>query len=174
MKLARTLVILTVALITLPLSAADEMKKLDFLVGEWKGEAWFQMGPNAKREYAIQTERVTPKAGGMALLVEGLGRAKKEDGTAGDVVHDAVALLRWDDGAKKYRFSTAVAGRGTGEPTVEVTGPNHLVWTLELPHGKTRYTISLTEKGEWFEIGEFSRDGEKWSKFFEMTLQKVK
>ena len=155
-----------------PAFPADEMKKLDFLVGEWKGEAWYQLGP--KREYALQHETITPKAGGTALLIEGNGRRKMEDGSAGEVVHDALAMLRWDEQAKQYRFSTAVAGRGTAEPTFEMTGPNKAVWTMAVPQGKMRYTISLTEKGEWFEIGEFSRDGEKWSKFFEMTLQKVK
>jgi hypothetical protein len=174
MKSLRTLCFLSFVLAAaLPATAADEMRKLDFLVGEWKGEAWFQMG-QAKREYAIQHEKVTPRAGGLALQIEGQGRQKKEDGTAGDVVHDAFAMLRWDDTAKQYRFSTAVAGRGTGEASFEVTGPNRVVWKLDIPHGKTRYTISLTDQGEWFEIGEFSRDGEKWFQFFEMKLKKVK
>ena len=83
-------------------------------------------------------------------------------------------MLRWDDQAKQYRFSTAVAGRGTAEPSFELTGPNKAVWTMTIPQGTMRYTISLTEKGEWFEVGEYSRDGEKWSKFLEMTLSKVK
>lgn len=171
MKVLRFMLLVVLAV---PVFAADEMKKLDFLVGEWKGEAWWQMGPQAKREYALQHEKVTARAGGNALLVEGVGRSKKEDGTAGDIVHDALALLRWDDVAKKYRFSTAVAGRGTAEPSFEVTAPNTAVWTMDLPQGKMRYTISLTEKGEWFETGEYSPDGQKWSKFFEMTLKKVK
>lgn len=39
--------------------------------------------------------------------------------------------------------------------------------------GTIRYTIVLNDKGEWFEIGERSTDGVAWTKFFEMTLQKV-
>ena len=31
----------------------------------------------------------------------------------------------------------------------------------------------VNDKGEWFEIGEYSSDGEKWYQFFEMTLQRV-
>lgn len=170
MKFLRTFIILIVAI---PVLAADEMKKLDFLAGEWKGEGWIQMGPG-KPQHMIQTERVTPKAGGNALLIEGLGRAKKEDGTAGEVVHEAVALVRWDEQAEQYRFSTVVAGRGMAEPWLEVRGANHVVWGMDTPQGKIRYTITLTEKGEWFETGEYTRDGEKWTKFFEMTLQKVK
>jgi hypothetical protein len=37
-----------------------------------------------------------------------------------------------------------------------------------------RFTVRLNEKGQWFEVGEFSRDGKAWQKFFEMTLERVK
>ena len=69
MKALRQLLLAALTIAAVPLFAADEMKKLDFLVGEWKGEAWYQMGPNAKREYALQHEKVTPKAGGNALQI---------------------------------------------------------------------------------------------------------
>ena len=152
---------------------AEEMGKLDFLIGEWKGEAWMQRGPG-KPEYFVQTEKVTPTAGGKALLVEGLGRKKQEDGTAGDVVHDAVALISWDKAGKNYRFDAHVAQQESVDTALEVTAPNTAVWGFDMPQGKIRYTIRLTEKGEWNEVGEFSRDGTNWMKFFEMTLTKSK
>ena len=37
-----------------------------------------------------------------------------------------------------------------------------------------RFTMNLSEKDKWSEIGEFSQDGKNWMKFFEMTLQRVK
>jgi hypothetical protein len=37
-----------------------------------------------------------------------------------------------------------------------------------------RYTITLNDRGQWFEIGEISCDGKEWSKVFEMTLERVK
>jgi hypothetical protein len=171
MRFLRTFVL--AALFAVPVFAADEIRKLDFLVGEWKGEGWFQMGPG-KPSHVIQHELVTAKAGGSALLMEGVGRTKKEDGTAGEVVHDAAALLGYDEQAKKYLFTTSVAGRGAANPWFEVTGVNAARWGMDVPQGKMRYIITLTDKGEWFEIGEFSRDGERWTKFFEMTLQKVR
>jgi hypothetical protein len=171
MKVVLRLMLMVV--LAVPVFAADEMKKLDFLAGEWKGEGWFRMGPG-EPQHVIQHEKVTPKAGGAALLIEGVGRSKKADGTAGDVVHNAAALLGWDEQAKKYIFSTAVAGRGATTPWLEVRGDQHVVWGMDVPMGKMRYTITLNEKGEWFEVGEFSRDGNQWSKFFEMTLAKVK
>ena len=167
----KRLLVLATLLFALNATAADEMRKLDFLVGEWKGEAWIKMGP--KTEYAIQTERVQKKAGGKALLIEGLGRVKLENGAPGDVVHDAMAVVSFDDTSKTYRFDSWVANRPSVPAKLEVTGPNTLVWGFDSPQGgKIRYTIRLTDKGEWNEIGEFSRDGTEWMKFFEMTLTK--
>lgn len=152
---------------------ADEMGKLDFLVGEWKGDAWIQMGPG-KRESVIQTEKVTAKAGGKVLLVEGVGRKQLEDGTAGEVVHDAIALISWNKAKSTYRFNAHVAQQESVDTTLDLTAPNTLVWGFDTPQGKIRYTIRLTEKGQWNEVGEFSRDGAKWMKFFDMTLTKTK
>ena len=169
----RAVMILVLVLAASFAYGADEMGQLDFLIGEWKGEAWMQRGPG-KPEYFVQTEKVTPKAGGKALLVEGLGRKKLEDGTAGDVVHDAVALISWDKVKKTYRFDAHVAQQESVDTAIEVTAPNTAVWGFDTPQGKVRYTIRLTEKGEWNEVGEFSRDGTNWMKFFEMTLTKSK
>jgi len=155
------------------LFAADEMRKLDFLLGDWKGEASIQMGPG-KPQPALQTERVQSKLGGKALLVEGLGKRKLEDGTAGEVVHEALALLSWDEATKKYRFDAWTERAGYVEAWLEVAD-NKAVWGFDTPQGgKIRYTIALNEKGQWHEAGEFSRDGTSWLPFFEMTLTKVK
>ncbi|MFL6247443.1 MAG: hypothetical protein ACJ74H_15545 [Thermoanaerobaculia bacterium] len=143
---------------------ADEMKNLDWLAGEWKGEASVRMGPG-EPVIVAQTEKVTPRAGGKVLLVEGLGRNK-----AGEVVHDAIALISWDAAKKTYRFIGHVAQQESVDTTLDMTAPNTFVWAT----GKVRFTIRLTEDGKWNEIGEFSPDGTKWMKFFEMNLTKVK
>ncbi|HYC62349.1 MAG TPA: hypothetical protein VEK79_22545 [Thermoanaerobaculia bacterium] len=150
---------------------ADEMRKLDFLLGDWTGEAWIQMGPG-KPQTVVQNEKVTAKVGGKAFLVEGLGREKLADGALGKVVHETVALIWWDEQKKTYRFDAHTADKGSVDTTIDLTAPNTAVWGFDTPQGKVRYTIRLTEKGEWSEIGEFSRDGTKWMKFFEMTLTK--
>lgn len=167
----RHIVVLLVALFTaVPLFAADEMRKLDFLAGDWKGDAWIRMG-SGTREQIIQTERVQKKLGGQVLLIEGLGKRKLENGTAGETVHDALAVVSWNEEKKTYRFATWVAGRPEGETTLDLIAPNTAVWAMDTPRGRMRYTIRLTEKGEWNEVGEFSSDhGATWMKFFEMNL----
>ena len=169
----RVVMVLALVLVASCAYGAEEMGKLDFLIGEWKGEAWIQMGPG-KREHVIQTEKVTAKAGGKVLLVEGLGRKKLEDGTAGDAVHDAIALISWDKDKSTYRFIGHVAQQESVDTALDMTAPDTLVWGRDTPQGKIRFTIRLNEKGQWSEVGEFSRDGTAWMKFMEMTLTRSK
>ncbi len=168
-----TIILVLALLAAFSASAADEMKKLDFLVGEWEGEGWVQMGPG-KKEYVFQYESVQTKLGGKVLLIDGLGKRKLENGSVGEVVHEALAVVSWDDAKKVYRFEAYTVQQGNVDATLDVR-ENGAVWGFDTPQGgKVRYTITRTEKGEWNEVGEFSRDGTKWMKFFEMTLQKVK
>lgn len=144
----------------------EEMKKLDFLVGEWKGEGW-TVGRDGKRGEFIQTERVQRKAGGLALLIEGQGTDK----TTKVVEFEAIALVFYDERAKLYKiYSGTNDGRsGVGDLKLIEGGAQ---WGP--PGAPVRYTIKLTDKGEWFETGEYSRDGTQWQKFLEMKLQKMK
>ena len=161
-------------LIALPLYAADEMRKLDWWIGEWKGEASVQMGPG-KTEHALQTERVQSRAGGRVLVIEGLGKRKLEDGTAGDVVHDAFAVVSFNEKTKSYDFDAWTVRDGHVDAWLEPGDDHTAKWGFDTPQGgKIRFTIRLTDAGEWHEVGEFSRDGNQWTKFFEMTLRKAK
>ncbi len=161
-------------LIALPLYAADEMRKLDWWIGEWKGEASITMGPG-KTEHALQTERVQARAGGRVLMIEGLGKRKLEDGTAGDVVHDAFAVVSWNEKTKSYDFDAWTARDGHVKAWLEAGDDHSAKWGFDTPQGgKIRYTIRLTDAGEWHEVGEFFRGGDQWIKFFDMTLAKAK
>jgi hypothetical protein len=151
-----------------PAVQIEEMKKLHFLLGEWRGEGWAMVGQ--KREGAKQTETVQSKVGGVALLVEGLGRAVADNNL---IVHNALAVISYDVQKKSYRVSTYQASGVTIEAEATV-GNNSLEWGFKTERGTVRFAIKLTEKGEWHEVGDFSPDGKTWYKFMEMTLQKVK
>jgi hypothetical protein len=83
-KLALAAVVTVVA--ALSLLAADqptskdvqrrEMKKLDWLVGHWKGAGWIQMGPQGRHEFT-QTETIDAKLDGLVLVIEGTGKARR-------------------------------------------------------------------------------------------------
>lgn len=154
-----------------PAAQRDAMKKLDFLLGEWKGDGWMEFVPGQKRNFK-GTEIVQSKLDGLLLVVEGLHRGQvgdKED----VVVHNAFGLVSYDDNAKRYRFQ-AFTSRGNCEDTEAKVSEGQLAWAMKVPRfGEMRYVIKLDDKGRWFEIGEVSQDGKEWRKFFEMTLARV-
>ena len=70
-EMKRINLLLWVVALSVPLSAQnptsaqlDAMKKLDFLVGQWKGEGWISFGPGQRRTFT-QTETIEPKLGGL-------------------------------------------------------------------------------------------------------------
>ena len=147
-------------------AALEKMKALEFLAGEWRGDAWMQMGPD-RRETAQQHELVEWKAGGEVLLIQGRGESE------GKPVHQAMATITWDPRASRHEMWTYRAGSGSVRPSIEV-GDRRVVWGFDVPNGKVRYTITLDAEGRWVEIGEHSADGgSTWRQFFGMTLRRV-
>ena len=155
-----------------PPAQRDAMKKLDFLIGQWKGEGWMEFAPGQRRTFK-GTEVVQGKLDGLLLAIEGLHRGQVGDKKEEVVVHNAFALVSYDDKAKRYRFQ-AFTSRGNYEDAEAKVSEGQLVWGMKVPQfGDVRYTIKLDDKGRWLEIGEVSRDGNTWRQYFEMTLQRV-
>ena len=145
-----------------PKSQIEAMKKLDRWVGEWKGSGWASAGPGQRHEFTI-VEKVQRKLAGSVLLVEGRG-TKKGDKDAEVVVHEALAVVSYDDGAKRYRWE-AHDLRGQAirvEPKLIDGG---LEWGFRSgERGVTvRFTIKFDEK-RWHEVGEASTDGKTWDR----------
>jgi len=142
-----------------------EVKKLDSMVGQWKGSGWMQQGPN--RQTFTGTENVQRKLDGLALLIEG-----KFTNPEGKVIHETLAILDFNTKESKYRFRTYLASGMTGEQDYRLLADGY-EWGFQTQAGTIRYTIKTTND-VWFEIGEFSKDGKNWIKIFEMKLEKVK
>jgi hypothetical protein len=150
-----------------------EMKNLEFLIGEWKGEGWMEFAPGQRRTFK-GTEVVQSKLDGLLLTIEGTHRGQVGGKGEEVVVHTAFALVSYDDKVKRYRFQ-AFTGRGGYEDTEAKVSNGQLIWGMKVPQfGDMRYTIQRDAKDRWFEIGEVSQDGKEWRKFFEMTLESVK
>ncbi len=152
----------------------EAMKPFLPAVGHWRGEGWMQMGPGEPQR-AVSEETVEMRLDGLVLVVEGLHHAKLADGTAGKVVHHALAIISADsaDPAGGYRFSTFLAdGRAADARGNWESGK--FVWAPPAPPGRQiRYVIDWTVADRWSEIGEMSTDGTTWTKFFEMNLTRA-
>ncbi len=149
-----------------PTAHLEAMKKLDFLVGHWEGEGWSEYRPGQRHPFQ-SIEIVESKLGGELLLIEGLHK----NGEA--TVHHAFAMLSYDTRAGQYRFRSYLSGRGGGNFEAKAPEEGVMQWGMETPGGQIRYTITLNDAGQWFEVGEMSQDGETWRQIFEMTLDRV-
>jgi len=145
------------------------MKKVDFMVGKWTGEGWMDMGP--MRSTFHGTETVQRKLDGVALLVEGAFFGQRPGSNVEVPVHTTLGVISFDPKTEKYRFSTWLATGSSGEHELK-TLPNGWQWSIDAPNGTVRFTMTLNDAGDWFEIGERSPDGTNWKKFFEMTLKR--
>ena len=138
-----------------------KIKKLDFMVGNWKGTGWM-MGRNGKSEFE-QTERIEFKLDSTAVLIEGKGISN------GKIVHNALAILTYDKSRGNYIFRSYLPSGLNAEFKAEII-ENKLYW---YPNDNVRYIIWQNSNGQWYETGEYKR-GNAWSQFFEMTLDREK
>ena len=65
--------------------------KLDWLVGEWSGTAWTQMGPE-KRDTVLMIEKISKELNGTILKIQGHGYAINSSGEK-EMAHDAFAVV---------------------------------------------------------------------------------
>ena len=142
-----------------------EVKKLESMVGKWQGSGWIMH--EGKRETFTGSETVQRKLDGLAILVEG-----RFTNAEGRVIHETLAVLSYNQKDSKYNFRTYLATGMSGEHELKIVGDGY-EWGFQFPGGMVRYTIK-TANDVWAEIGEYSKDGKSWIKFFEMNLNKVK
>ena len=147
----------------------NEMKKVQWLVGKWKGEGWMMFGPEEKHTFS-QTETVTSKLNGILLAIEGLGT----DGES-NIIHNAFAVLSFDSANQKFVMRAHKADGAFTEADALVDDNGSFIWGFNHPYaGELRFTIRQNDKGQWYEIGEVSNDdGDSWFQNFELLLNKV-
>ena len=150
----------------------DKMKIFSSWAGRWQGEGSMQMGPGEPKKSTVE-EKIEPKFDGMIYLVEGVGKAVDPATKQENVVHHAFAVLSYDQISNQYKFRTYLKDGRSTDAWFNVVGENKFQWGFDIPNrGKTKYTNTIDGK-TWNEIGEFSADGTKWNKFFEMNLKKI-
>lgn len=151
-----------------------ELKKLEILVGTWKGTGWIMTQKG--RQTSKMTEIFQYKLGGQIAVVDGLGISKDEKTGEERISHRAYGTFAYDkeSGKIKFRYYKAETGE-EGETLIQVVD-NGFTWGFNVNEtgSKVKFSMRINEKGNWHEIGEFSRDsGKTWMKFLEMELSKV-
>jgi hypothetical protein len=99
----------------------EAMKKLEFLVGKWSGEASVLRAPD-HTVVLSQTEEARFKLGGLVLEIEGVGRTKPD----GALALQALSLISFDDDSETYRMRAFNEGRWL-ETEVQLCNDGHSI-----------------------------------------------
>ena len=144
-------------------------------VGTWEGTASHALPGQDKPSMVDMVEKVEWRMGETALLIEGRGVMKDDATGEENVVHDALAVVRFDPRTHKLMFHAFKAGEPSNVSELEMVDNGDMRWFIEPAPGRmVRFTISLTDD-TWTEIGEFSPDGGvTYQPFMQMNLKRVK
>ena len=140
----------------------EAMKKLEFLAGNWSGDASVTRGPGQPLKLR-QSEHVEYKLDGLVMIVEGTGRNAE-----GKVVFQALATISYDDVASKYHIRAYNDGHYIDtELTVQSAG---FAWGFDTGPAKILNAMHLDDKGDWVETTEATFSSGPPRRSVEMTL----
>jgi hypothetical protein len=145
------------------------MKKLNFLVGEWAGEARVLRGPGASLEL-IQTEEARYKLDGLILTIEGVGRTQAD----GKPILQALGVISYDDESNTYHMRAFNDGRFLeSEVTLQEDGEG-MTWGFVLGEIKTKSVMRINDKGEWTELHEITIGSQPSKQLMELVVRRHK
>ena len=144
------------------------MKKLEFLVGEWSGEATVLRGPGQFVEMA-QTESAQFKLDGLVLMIEGVGRTK----TDGKSALQALGLISFDDETGTYKMRAFNDGRWLETEVKVADSGKSISWGFAIGAFKTTTVLRINESGEWTEHGELPINDRPPQKMMDLKVRRT-
>ncbi len=144
------------------------MKKLDFLIGEWSGQASATRGPGVVIELN-QTESAEFKLGGLVLMIEGTGRTRSD----GNLALQALGLISFDDASGTYRMRAYNDGRWLESEVKLLDNGKGISWGFTLGEFSTKSVLRINDKGEWTELGELTIGARPPQKLMELIVRKA-
>jgi hypothetical protein len=155
---------------------ADELRKLDFLVGEWKGKGWSLDGRGGRGAEMSQSVKVERERDAPALRVRDTRTIKLPSFVAGgSPTYSSApnhASVYFDEAAKVLRWRHDKDRKNPSE--LKLVGPRSVQWEQRSEMGAVRITVSVTDAGEWHEVTEFWSNSQGWQKAFEAVLKPSK
>ena len=145
------------------------MKKLEFMVGKWAGEARLLRGPGDP-VLLMQTEGAQYKLDGLILLIEGVGRTKAD----GKPALQALGIVSYDDESGTYRMRAFNDGRFLETELKLLDNDKGITWGFALGQIRTTSVMRITEKGDWAELTEITIGTELPNKYMELTVSRQK
>ena len=142
--------------------ANEQLKKLHFLSGVWRGEGWTLV--NDLKHSFTETETAVVRIDGAAFEIEASGVSKTDPSKK---IVNAVALISYDESNSTYLMRLADGDGSSIDPYLEFTGEHKLEWGLK---DQIKFTIEINGN-TWKETGYKNKAG-TWTKTFEIVLTK--
>jgi hypothetical protein len=163
----------------------EQIRKLDFLIGEWKGKGWMYRLDGSRSVELSQSTIVKRSKDGLNLSIKDTKRAGDMHIVLGQpfpntVLNYPMSLsatisVYYDEGAKLYFWRVETPAGRKSPFKARLTEPGVFQWKLEFPGSLSIITIKVTGEGEWHEIQElWMGDKDGWFKTQETILKKVK
>jgi hypothetical protein len=143
------------------------MKKLDFLVGSWLGEARVARAAGESTEL-MQTEEAKYKLDGLILVIEGVGRAQ----SSGAPMLQAFGIISYDDETKTYRMRAFNDGRFLETKIRLLKEGKGMTWGFVLGEIKTKSVMRINENGDWTELHEITIGSQPPRKLMEVAVRR--
>jgi len=143
------------------------MKKLEFLIGKWNGQARLLRGPGEWVDLH-QSEDAQYKLDGLILVIEGVGWTI----TDGHSVLQALGIISFDDESATYRLRAFNDGRFLESDVKLLDQDAGIRWGFVLGQIKTQSVLRINESGEWTEVAEIQIDSEPPKKLLELTVRR--
>jgi len=152
-----------------PENHKQEMQKLAYMAGKWKGEASIRQ-PNGALIQVSQEEDIQFKLDGTILMVEGTGRNEE-----GNVVFNAIGIISYNPDTKSFGMKSHLLDGKQTDAYFKIQTENNFEWGFTLANNaRIRYNIIMNpQENSWKEKGEYSPDGTTWYPFMEMNLTKL-
>lgn len=145
------------------------MKKLNFLVGKWSGEARILRGPGEPLEL-MQTEEAQYKLDGLLLTIEGIGRSKAD----GKVTLQALGIISYDDQAGTYHMRAYNDGRYLETEVRLLEKGDGMTWGFVLGDITTNSVLRINEKAQWTEETNLTIGSQPPRRYFELAVSQQK
>lgn len=145
-----------------------KMAPLTHWAGEWKGEGWSIDQSRQRIEFTV-TENIQVKLDGRTILAEGIGKNKG----SGEEGFHALGVFYYNNERQTYEVKSWLDDGNMTLATAEINDKGQFIWGFDVPGGKVRYTITLTET-TWNEKGEFVMESGQAFPIMEMNLNRVK
>jgi hypothetical protein len=144
----------------------EAMRKLDFLIGSWSGEAHLQRG--GELITVAQTEEAYYKLDRLILAIEGTGKTQADNQPS----LLALGIISFDDATGTYRIRAWNDGRFLESEVKLLEDGKSLRWGFGAGDIRSNSLLQIDKDGQWTEKAELTVGSQPPRKLMDLTVRR--